>query len=72
MAKQESLRLMDAVELGGVLGVSADTIKRWARQGVIPKVKLTAHTVRFAPGEVLRAFGVGGKVLVPVEGEVQE
>ncbi len=55
MVKGDGVRLVDAVELGGALGVSGSTIRRWARQGTIPAIRVTARTLRFSTEAVLQA-----------------
>ena len=45
--KQNMVGLMTAAELASALAVSPETIKVWARQGIIPAVKITRRIVRF-------------------------
>ena len=42
-------RLLTARELADTLGVSAETVLRWARRGVLPAVRLPGGAVRFRP-----------------------
>jgi len=58
--------LMTAEELAATLAVSPETIKAWARDGVIPAVRITPKSVRFDWHTVLRELakrqtGVGGE-----------
>jgi excisionase family DNA binding protein len=50
--------LLTAEELGNLLGVSARTIREWARSGRIPEVELSPKVRRFELREVLARFGV--------------
>lgn len=42
-----------ARELGEYLDVKSDTIRKWARSGIIPKIKLTNKCVRFNLHDVI-------------------
>jgi len=48
--------LLNAHEVGSRLGVSAVTVRIWARQGRIPSIRISAKVVRFAWDEVLAAI----------------
>lgn len=41
-------RLLSAKEVGEILGITAETVKRWARQGIIPSIRLNVRNVRFS------------------------
>ncbi len=45
-----------AHEIGQKLGVKASTVKRWARDGLIPSLRLTGRVLRFDPKAVERAL----------------
>lgn len=49
-----SARLITARELAGRLGVSSETVLRWARRGDIPAIKLPGGGIRFDENEVER------------------
>ena len=44
--------LITADELGKRLNLSTDTIRKWARAGIIPCLKLSGKVVRFDSTEV--------------------
>lgn len=60
----EHTEILTAEELSKRLKVSPDTVLLWAQQGKIPKIKVSAKTVRFDWQEVVRALtatdGKGG------------
>lgn len=45
-----------AEQMGELVSVSAQTIKRWAREGVIPCIKINDRNVRFDPAKVREAL----------------
>jgi excisionase family DNA binding protein len=44
--------LLTAREVAGTLGVSTETVLRWARHGDIPVIRLPGRAVRFREGEL--------------------
>lgn len=48
--------LLRAQEVASRLGVSAVTVRIWARQGRIPSIRISAKVVRFVWDEVLAAI----------------
>jgi excisionase family DNA binding protein len=49
--------LLTAEQLASELGLRPGTIKRWARAGIIPSLRLSGKVIRFDPdavGQVLR------------------
>jgi predicted site-specific integrase-resolvase len=48
--------LLNADELAQVLDVRPATIKAWARQGIIPSIRISAKVVRFCYADVLAAL----------------
>lgn len=49
-------QLLTAEELGRRLRLGPDTVKLWARRGLIPSIRATSKTLRFDPSEVMRAL----------------
>ncbi len=49
-------RLMTASQLADHLQVEEETIKRWARRGRIPRVKLGYNCIRYRYSSVVRAL----------------
>lgn len=45
-----------AEEIGMSIGVKAATVKRWARDGLIPSLRLTGRVLRFDPAAVERTL----------------
>lgn len=45
-------RLLTAREVAGQLGLSVETVLRWARQGRIPAVYLSNRAIRFQEADV--------------------
>ena len=52
----EQTELLDKVALGSKLGVAPETVARWARQGRIPAIRISAKVRRFDYAEVLVAL----------------
>ncbi len=46
------LRLLKLKEAGELYGVSPHTLRRWARIGKLPVVRLGGRTVRFRPEDL--------------------
>lgn len=46
--KKPSDRLLSSKEVGEILGLTAETVKRWARQNKIPSIKLSSRKVSFS------------------------
>jgi excisionase family DNA binding protein len=49
-------RWLRSKELAGFLGVQPDTVRRWARAGMIPAVRISRRVMRFEPDQVVRAL----------------
>lgn len=45
-------RLLSVAQVAARLGVAPFTVKRWARDGAIPSIKLSSGTRRFDPVEL--------------------
>ncbi len=52
----DSIQLVTAVELARQLDVKPDTVRRWSRRGVIPRVQVSNKVIRFDPGAVRAAL----------------
>ena len=55
--------VVDATELGRILGYSSETVRAWARRGKIPKLVLPNGRFMFEPEAVIGAMrdtGVAG------------
>ena len=50
-------RLITTSDLAHHLGVTSDTIRKWARDGRIPCIRVGQKTLRFDPKAVLDALG---------------
>ena len=48
--------LLTADELAHVLDVRPGTIRRWAREGIIPEIRISAKVRRFCYADVLNAL----------------
>lgn len=48
--------LVTKADLARQLGVSEQTIRRWAKDGVIPAIRINRQVVRFDPIAVARAL----------------
>jgi excisionase family DNA binding protein len=48
--------LLDRYDMAERLGVSADTISKWARQGRIPAIRITRKVVRFDHEQITAAL----------------
>jgi excisionase family DNA binding protein len=48
--------LLNADELARILDVRPATIRRWARQGILPEIRIGPKTRRFCYGDVLAAL----------------
>lgn len=49
-------RLVSPIELGDMLGVKVQTIRRWAKAGDIPSLRLCGRLLRFDIDEVEKAL----------------
>jgi excisionase family DNA binding protein len=45
-------RLLNGREVADILRVDYGTVKRWSRDGTLPKARIGAGTVRFRPQDV--------------------
>ncbi len=45
--------LLDSADLAARLGVSPDTIRRWAREGRIPAIRVSRKVVRYQLDRVI-------------------
>jgi len=54
--RETTPNLITANELADQLRVTPETIKIWARQGLIPRVRLTPKVIRFDPSAVQAAL----------------
>lgn len=48
--------LLTAEELAGRLHIRPDTVRSWARRGLIPKVQLSPKVIRFDQAAVVEAM----------------
>ena len=58
-AKQSKMQIVDAGEIGDLLGVRAETIRRWAKKDKIPKIVLPNGRSVFEPPAVISALRQG-------------
>ena len=49
-------KLIKSKELAVLLGLRVDTVLRWARQGILPRLKLSRNVIRFDAEEVQKAI----------------
>jgi len=52
----DTVKLVDTEALATVIGVSVETIKSWARRGLIPSLRVGSKTLRFNVSDVLAAM----------------
>ncbi len=52
----DTTELLTAEELAERLRVRPDTVRGWARRGLIPKVQLSPKVIRFDPRAVVEAM----------------
>lgn len=45
--------IVDAGQLADVLNVTPETVRKWARQGLIPYLQITPRVMRFELGRVI-------------------
>jgi len=57
----QKTELLTAEEMAERLRVKPDTVKAWARQGTIPKLKLSHKVIRFDPVAVVAALSKHAK-----------
>lgn len=50
------VKLLSTEELSQLVGVHCQTILRWAKDGVIPAIRINARTIRFSVDEVMNAL----------------
>ncbi len=50
------LEFLTAEEMADRLRLRPDTVRSWARRGLIPSVRLSSKVVRFEPGAVIEAM----------------
>lgn len=62
MAQQQASGLINARELGRLLGKHRETILSWARDGLIPCYRATARTIMFNEHEVREKLRERGMV----------
>ena len=48
--------LLDAAELARLLGVRPATVRKWAREGRVPEIRLSAKVRRFDYADVMGAL----------------
>jgi len=51
--ENENIQFVNSIELGDMLGVKAKQVRKWARQGDIPKLVLPSGRFVFDPREVV-------------------
>ena len=61
-------RLMTAFQLADHLRVEEGTVKKWARQGKIPRVKLGYNCIRYRMSSVVKALVAADRVTCQVGG----
>lgn len=52
----ERRRVVSTRELAELLSVQPDTVRRWARDGTIPFIRVGEKTLRYIPEDVLAAL----------------
>ncbi len=50
------INYVTASDIGRQFNLKATTIKRWARRGLIPSIRLTGRVLRFDPAAVEQAL----------------
>ena len=55
----ETKELLTAAEIAVMLKLKPSTVRVWAREGLIPSLRLTPKTLRFQLDRVLAAISVG-------------
>lgn len=45
-------KLLTISQAAAILGIHADTLRRWSDRGVVPTVRLPSGYRRFRPGEI--------------------
>jgi len=53
---QPTTELLTSVQLAERLGLRPNTIRNWARENIIPAIRITGKVVRFDPLQVDRAL----------------
>ena len=56
----DAARLITTREMASRLGVTSDTIRKWAREGRIPCMRIGLKTLRFDAAAVLDSLRKGG------------
>ena len=52
--------LLTPSELAGRLRISSSTLRKWAKDGLVPKVQIKAGTFRYDPEAVVQAMSLHG------------
>ena len=61
METESQTRFVTPAEMGDLIGAGAASIRRWARQGLIPKLVLPSGRFVFDPEAVIAALRKGRK-----------
>jgi len=59
--------LVTAKTLAEEYGVRRETILRWAREGLIPSLRISRGVTRFDPGEVRRVLTEAGQMATAIQ-----
>ena len=57
----ETKVLVDSVEMARILGLNPRTIGNWAKEEIIPCIRMGYKTIRFNPEKVIAALEKAGK-----------
>jgi hypothetical protein len=61
----ENEKLVDAAIMGEMVSMKPDTVRRLARKGIIPSIRVTPKILRFDPKVVIKVLGSGKSSDIP-------